>query len=48
MHDIRYIREAPEAFDRGLARRGMQPMSPEILELDSRRRATQTARMQMH
>ncbi len=47
MHDIRYIREAPEAFDRGLARRGMQPMSPEILELDSRRRATQTALQDM-
>ncbi|MCC1491598.1 serine--tRNA ligase [Cognatishimia sp. F0-27] len=39
MHDIRTIREAPEAFDAVLARRGVAPMSSTILELDSARRA---------
>ena len=27
MHDIKAIRDNPEAFDRGLARRGLAPMS---------------------
>ena len=39
MHDIRLIREAPEAFDAALAKRGHQPMSSEILRLDEARRA---------
>ena len=39
MHDIRLIREAPEAFDAELARRGHLPMSEEILRLDEARRA---------
>ncbi|MEM9967118.1 MAG: serine--tRNA ligase [Pseudomonadota bacterium] len=39
MHDIRAIREDPEAFDAGLARRGEAPMSSEILALDAARRA---------
>jgi seryl-tRNA synthetase len=39
MHDIRAIREAPEAFDAALARRGLAPQSPEILALDEARRA---------
>ncbi len=47
MHDLRLIREAPEAFDRGLERRGIAPMSPQILDLDSRRRAAQTALQEM-
>ena len=38
MHDIRAIREAPDAFDAALARRGDAPMSSEILALDQRRR----------
>jgi seryl-tRNA synthetase len=42
MHDLRLIRDNPEAFDRGLARRGLSPMAGEILELDARRRAAQT------
>ncbi len=45
MHDIRVIRENPEAFDQGLARRGAAAGAAEILELDSRRRAVAT-RMQ--
>ncbi len=34
MHDIRLIRETPEAFDAGLARRGLEPMSARVLALD--------------
>ncbi|SFA75809.1 seryl-tRNA synthetase [Poseidonocella pacifica] len=39
MHDIRAIREAPEAFDAALARRGDAPVSAELLALDEARRA---------
>lgn len=43
MHDIRTIRTDPAAFDAAMARRGLSPVSPEILDLDSRRRSAQTA-----
>ena len=33
MHDIRAIRENPEIFDAALARRGLAPMSSEILRI---------------
>jgi seryl-tRNA synthetase len=39
MHDIRAIRETPNAFDAALARRGLAPVSPQILALDEARRA---------
>jgi seryl-tRNA synthetase len=42
MFDIRWIREHPEALDRGLARRGLPPASGAILALDARRRQAQT------
>ncbi|MDP9195999.1 MAG: serine--tRNA ligase [Pseudomonadota bacterium] len=42
MHDIRLIRDNPETFDQGLARRGLPPKSQAVLDLDSRRRAVQT------
>ena len=42
MHDLRFIREQPEAFDAGLRRRGLEPESTRILDLDARRRAAQT------
>ena len=42
MHDIRFIRENPAAFDAGLARRGLAPQSAEILALDERSRAIKT------
>lgn len=45
MHDIRYIRDNPKAFDAALARRGLEPVSAAILDLDTRRRAV-TARVQ--
>jgi seryl-tRNA synthetase len=34
MHDIKFIRENPQAFDLGLKRRGLSPLSSEILALD--------------
>jgi seryl-tRNA synthetase len=42
MLDLRWIRDHPDQLDRGLARRGMAPASPEILALDGRRRQAQT------
>ncbi len=38
MHDIKAIRDNPEAFDRGLGRRGMAPLAAELLRLDAQRR----------
>jgi seryl-tRNA synthetase len=38
MHDIKAIRDNPEAFDRGLARRGLPPMAGELLARDEERR----------
>lgn len=43
MHDLRAIRENPDAFDKSLAARGLAPLAGEILSLDERRRALQTA-----
>ena len=42
MHDIRLIRDNPEAFDAGLARRGADPQAQAILALDEERRALTT------
>ncbi|MDO9523952.1 MAG: serine--tRNA ligase [Gemmobacter sp.] len=39
MHDIRAIRENPEAFDAALSRRGLAGVSSDILALDAARRA---------
>jgi seryl-tRNA synthetase len=38
MLDIKWIRENPDAFDRGLARRGLKTQAAEILALDRSRR----------
>jgi seryl-tRNA synthetase len=42
MHDIRAIRDDPQAFDRGWAARGLPPQSADILALDAELRAAQT------
>ncbi|WP_159349403.1 serine--tRNA ligase [Roseomonas harenae] len=42
MHDIRAVRADPAAFDAALARRGLPPVSAELLTLDAARRAAQT------
>jgi seryl-tRNA synthetase len=39
MHDIRFIRENPEAFDRALTRRGIEPQARRLIALDETRRA---------
>ncbi|MBK5928832.1 serine--tRNA ligase [Rhodobaculum claviforme] len=39
MHDIRALRDAPEAFDAALARRGHAPVSADLLSIDAARRA---------
>ncbi len=39
MHDIRAIREAPDAWDDALLRRGTEAMSSQVLALDEARRA---------
>lgn len=43
MHDIRFIRENPAAFDAGLARRGLEPLSAILLEADAQARSAQTS-----
>src|SRR5437773_2768723 len=43
MHDIRSIRENPAAFDAGLRKRNLPPLSAELLAIDARRRAAITA-----
>lgn len=42
MLDIKWIRENPEIFDKGLARRGRQPLSQQVIGLDSSLRALKT------
>jgi len=42
MHDIRLIRDNPEAFDASLARRGSDPVAQSILALDEDRRTLTT------
>jgi seryl-tRNA synthetase len=39
MHDIRFIRDNPDAFDRGLTRRGLAPQAKRLIALDEERRA---------
>ena len=39
MHDIKWIRDNPQAFDAGLKRRGLAPLSVSLLAIDEKRRA---------
>ncbi|MGH1404563.1 MAG: serine--tRNA ligase [Alphaproteobacteria bacterium] len=43
MFDIRAIRKAPQIFDDGWKRRGLDAQTPEILRIDEERRGVQTA-----
>ncbi len=43
MHDIRAIRENPDAFDAAMARRGLSGVSSEVLAIDTARRQKITA-----
>ena len=42
MYDIKWIRDNPEAFDRGLMRRGLEPLAAKLIALDEQRRAAIT------
>jgi seryl-tRNA synthetase len=39
MHDIKSIRDNPQGFDAALSRRGLAPLSSQLLAIDERRRA---------
>ena len=39
MHDIKLIRDDPAAFDEGVKKRGLEPQSEALIELDDKRRA---------
>lgn len=43
MFDIRAIRDDAQAFDAGLAKRGLEPQSARLIEIDERRRAIITS-----
>lgn len=42
MFDIKWIRENPDAFDNGMARRGLPPQAASLIALDAKRRDAQT------
>ncbi|MBL4617172.1 MAG: serine--tRNA ligase [Robiginitomaculum sp.] len=46
MHDIKYIRQNPEAFDEQMKRRGLGAQSPKILQLDAARREAIAAKQE--
>ena len=43
MHDIRAIRENPDAFDPALKRRGLEPLAAELIGLDDARKSAVSA-----
>src|SRR3954451_19715517 len=47
MIDLKWLRDNPAAFDRALARRGMEPAAASVLAVDEERRAIET-RLQEH
>src|SRR5260370_26666605 len=47
MFDVKWIRDNPEAFDRGLGRRGLAPASASVLALDRKWREAQTGAEQL-
>jgi seryl-tRNA synthetase len=47
MHDLRWIRDNPDAFDRSLVRRGDAAQSVRVLELDAARRGALTRLQEM-
>ncbi len=42
MFDVKWIRDNPGEFDRGRARRGLDPLSARVIDLDTKRRAAKT------
>jgi seryl-tRNA synthetase len=47
MHDIKAIRDNPQAFDAGLARRGLAGMSSSLLAIDAEKRGVQNSLQDM-
>ena len=47
MFDLKLIRENPEAFDVGMARRGLGPVAARLIDADAERRACQTELQQL-
>lgn len=47
MYDIKWIRENPQDFDLGLTRRGLKPLSEQVLNMDKEYRALQTKLQEM-
>ncbi len=47
MHDLKWIRDNPAAFDRGLIVRGLAAAAAAVLDLDAKRRAAQTASQEL-
>lgn len=43
MHDIKWIRDNPDDFDKGLALRGLEPHAAQVIELDAKRRTSVAA-----
>lgn len=42
MFDIKWIRDNPDEFDRGMERRGLKPQAEALIQLDAKRRDLQT------
>jgi seryl-tRNA synthetase len=47
MHDLKTLRDAPDAFDAALARRGLPPQAARLVALDERARAVTTELQQL-
>ena len=47
MLDIKAIREDAHAFDAGIARRGLEPMAADLIEIDKRHREAQTTAQEL-
>lgn len=47
MFDLKWIRENRETFDQGMRRRGLEPQSPHVLDLDTRHRSALTRLQEM-
>lgn len=45
MHDLKALRDNPDHYDAGWARRGLSPQTPAVLEIDARLRAAKSKRM---
>ncbi|MCK4946712.1 MAG: serine--tRNA ligase [Alphaproteobacteria bacterium] len=47
MFDLKLIRDTPDHFDSGWKRRGLEPQTPKIIEMDEKRRVLQTGMQEL-